>query len=181
MHQSFTMVGFRCLPVTGTYACAAFRSRCCFPTTSIQETQVIAPPKRQVSTEAPLRGPLNMQSAEHELHTLAGKVGDVASAAIPGQRFCDSCAVVHRAAHGRQTGYTCIGERSLIGELALHRVRVGRCRRTTGRLVPGRRSRQHHRRDNREMSLWRGRAVRVAQARSSADRRAAHEASRGQS
>jgi hypothetical protein len=59
------------------------------------------------------------------------------------------------------------GGRSCIGELTLHRVRVGPRRRTNEKLAPARRPSQHYRSGSREGARWRGRAVRVAQARSS--------------
>jgi hypothetical protein len=97
---------------------------------TIQESQVVAPPNRQVFTGAPCGSQEdlspNMHSqAEHEQHTSGGKEGR-------GQRCGTRQAYLREPRSGAQgstlqlqhTGYARIGGRSCIGELTLHRVRA---------------------------------------------------------
>jgi len=118
----------------------------------------------------PLRGPerfvtQHAQSAGHELHTSGGK-GGRGQRRDTRQHFCDSRAVALRAAHRSRQGTRAWG-RSLIGELTLHRVRVGPRRHANTGTASGRQPSPHYRSSRRDGARWRGRAALVAQARSS--------------
>jgi len=94
---------------------------------TIQEIQMVA--KTAGIHRGPLGGPerfvtQHAQSAEHELHTRGDKRGR-GQRRDTRQHFCDSRAEAHRAAHCGRQGTRALG-RSLIGELTLHPVRVGR-------------------------------------------------------
>jgi len=132
-------------------------------TYTIQEIQVVAPPKLQVYTGALCGGQkdlsLNMHSQQSMNYTQRAAMGG------RGQRL-DSRAVALRAAHRSRQGSRAWG-RSLIGELTLHRARAGPRRHANTGMAPGRRPSPHYRSSRRDGARWRGRAARGAQARSS--------------
>jgi TolB-like protein len=85
-------------------------------TYTIQEIQVIAPPKRQVYTGAPLRGPnlsLNMHSQQSMNYSHWVARGDVASAAIP-VSISVTAAQWRTGQHTAADRYARIGRPSLI-------------------------------------------------------------------
>jgi len=145
---------------------------------TIQEIQVVAPPKWQVYTGASCGSQgylsLNMHSQQSMNYTHRAARGDVASAAIP-VRISATAAQRRTWQHTAADRVRAHGGRSLIGERTLHLVGPGHRgarpsqahQQEDGTWEAVRRSSPHYRSGRREGARWRGRAARVAQARSS--------------
>jgi len=116
---------------------------------TIQEIQVVAPPKRQVYTGAPCGGQkdlsLNMHSQQSMNYTHRAARGDVAaSAAIPaGVSISATAAQWRTRQHTAADRVRAHRGRSFIGEVTLHRVRVGPRRHANTKMALGRRPSPH--------------------------------------
>jgi hypothetical protein len=129
--------------------------------------QVITPPKRQGYRGRGRGSSLNMHSQQSMNYT-----HQTARRTWPRPRYPSAFLRQPRSGAQRSTlqqaGRAGFGERSLIGELTLHRGRPGPRGRASAKMAqPARQPSQHDRSGRREESRWRGRAARVAQTRSS--------------